>query len=157
MRRMLGDHLQATVESQRLPVSQSSKMALLHPVSRMAIGGRLSVAVVLEACESVIDAEEEVPAYAIKDARATKIGRIYASATCEERNAHHVRLGHLSVDEGEHHEEHERPSHDLRKTTFDMRTCEAGHAVVFDQECSVVFTEETCDINDVREEGKQLS
>ena len=60
------------------------------------------------ACESVIDAAEQVPGYEVQETRASKSGLVYASATGEEI----ANLGGLFADddEGKHQEVHEDAS-----------------------------------------------
>ena len=51
---------------------------------KMSEWTKLSLAVDSGACESVIDAAEQVPGYEVQETRASKSGLVYASATGEE-------------------------------------------------------------------------
>ena len=51
---------------------------------RMSEWTKLSLAVDSGACESVVDAAEQVPGYEVPETRASKSGLVYASATGEE-------------------------------------------------------------------------
>ena len=61
------------------------KQDTIAPCSQKGEGWtKLSMAVDSGACETVVDAEEAVPGYAIQQTKASKSGLAYASATGEE-------------------------------------------------------------------------
>ena len=144
-----------TNECQCRPIAGLTVMQDGIAACAQADGGwrKLSMAVDSGACESVIDAEEEVPGYEIKETRASKSGLTYASATGEEiPNLGEVVVPMLT-------RENTKRSMKLQAATVTRalasvkRICEAGHAVVFDQACSFTFNKETGEVNSLREEG----
>ena len=57
--------------------------ALAPCAEKMSDWTKLSLAVDSGACESVIDAAEQVPGYEVQETRVSKFGLVYASATDE--------------------------------------------------------------------------
>ena len=91
------------------------------------------------ACESVIDAAEQVPGYEVQETRASKSGLVYASATSEEiANLGEVFLP-MMTKENTKRSMKMQVAEVSRPLASVKRICEAGHVVVFDEDGSFFF------------------
>ena len=114
---------------------------------------KLSLAGDSGACESVIDAAEQVPGYDVQESRASKSGLVYASATGEEiPNLGEVLLPMLTK-ENTKRSMKMQAAEVSRPLASVKRICEAGHVVVFDEDGSFIFSKMTGDMNQPREES----
>ena len=114
---------------------------------------RISLAVDSGACESVIDAEEQVPEYEVKETQASRSGLAYSSATGEEiLNLGEVTLPFVTK-EGTKRSMKLQAAGVSRPLASVKRICEAGHFVVFDDEGSYIYNKSTGEINILREES----
>ena len=114
---------------------------------------KISMAVDSGACESVIDAAEQIPGYEIKETKASRSGLVYASATGEEiPNLGEVLLPMLTK-ENTKRSMKMQAAEVSRPLASVKRICEAGHVVVFDEEGSYIFNKSTGEINQLREES----
>lgn len=105
------------------------------------------------ACESVIDAAEQVPGYDIQETKASKSGLVYASATGEDiPNLGEVLLPMLTR-ENTKRSMKMQAAEVTRPLASVKRICEAGHVVVFDDDGSFIFNKSTGELNQLREEA----
>ena len=104
--------------------------ALAPCAEKMSEWTKLSLAVDSGACESVIDAAEQVPGYEVQVTRASKSGLVYASATGEEMpNLGEVFLPMLTK-ENTKRSMKMQVAEVSRPLASVKRICEAGHVVV---------------------------
>ena len=105
------------------------------------------------ACENVIDASEEVPGYAVKEGKASKMGVKYASATGEEiPNLGEVVLP-MVTSEGTRRSMKMQAAEVSRPLASVKRICDAGHTVVFDETGSFMYNKRTGEVNHFREDS----
>ena len=114
---------------------------------------KISMAVDSGACESVIDAFEQVPGYEVRETKASKSGLVYASATGEEiPNLGEVMLPMLTK-ENTKRSMKMQAAEVSRPLASVKRICEAGHVVVFDEDGSFIYNKTTGEFNQLREES----
>ena len=116
---------------------------------------KLSMAVDSGACESVIDAETQLPGYEVMETKASRGGLTYVSAAGEDI----PNLGELMVPMVTTENTKRCMKMQVAEVTRPLasvkRMCEAGHAVVFDDEGSFIINKSTGEVNYLREEGGQ--
>jgi hypothetical protein len=114
---------------------------------------KLSLVVDSGACESVIDAAEQLPGYPIMETKASRSGLTYASATGEDiLNLGEVRVP-MMTREGTKRSMKLQAAEVARPLASVKRICEAGHTVIFDEEGSYIINKGTGEINYLREDS----
>ena len=142
-----------TVEAKLAAALTVKQDALAPCTEKMSEWTKLSLAVDSGACESVIDAVEQVPGYDVQETRASKSGLVYASATGEEiPNLGEVLLPMLTK-ENTKRSMKMQVAEVSRPLASVKRICEAGHVVVFDEDGSFIFNKITGETNQLREES----
>ena len=148
----LANMVRRNSETVKLIAGLTVKQDALAPCAeKMSEWTKLSLAVDSGACESVIDAAEQVPGYEVQETRASKSGLVYASATGEEiANLGEVFLPMMTK---------ENTKRSMKMQVADLsrplasvkRICEAGH--VLGEDGSFIFNKMTGEINQLREES----
>jgi len=114
---------------------------------------KLSLVVDSGACESVIDAAEQLPGYPIMETKASRSGLTYASATGEDiLNLGEVRVP-MMTRESTKRSMKLQAAEVARPLASVKRICEAGHTVTFDDEGSYIIKKDTGEINYLREDS----
>ena len=147
------DELDAIIEESRKISALTKITECISPCTETKPGWkRVSMAVDSGACENVIDAEEMVPGFEIKQTKASMSGVKYASATGEEiLNLGEVVLPVITA-EGTKRRMKLQAAEVSRPLASVKRICEAGHTVVFDDTGSFILNKATGEINALREE-----
>ena len=150
----LANMVRRNSETVKLIAGLTVKQDALAPCAeKMSEWTKLSLAVDSGACESVIDAAEQVPGYEVQETRASKSGLVYASATGEEiANLGEVFLP-MMTKENTKRSMKMQVAEVSRPLASVKRICEAGHVVVFDEDGSFIFNKMTGEINQLREES----